>query len=63
MFRRLFLNNMTFSLYYQPGTVANDNVRVASIPALLDQLEKLGANVEQLRKLYASGRQVDALKV
>jgi hypothetical protein len=33
-----------------------------SIAGLLDELEKLGVNVEQLRRLYASGRQLDALR-
>jgi hypothetical protein len=33
-----------------------------SIAGLLDELEKLGVNVEQLRKLYASRRQLDVLR-
>ena len=34
----------------------------ASIVALLDELEKLGIKLEQLRKLHASGRQLEALR-
>lgn len=34
----------------------------ASLVALLDELEKLGIKLEQLRKLHASGRQLEALR-